>query len=170
MSNAEFIRSERGFTLQETMVVMIVSSILVGFSYILFQFVLHYMHTNLEKRGRKETCQHLAALLSADIERSSFVRVADSSLALFSSSGDTILYRSGGGGVLRNRETFTPMGSDSWSLRCRSSVDTTETVMPEIDAILSVTWRAGTDSAIVRERCPWSSSGSWVEASSRGSQ
>jgi prepilin-type N-terminal cleavage/methylation domain-containing protein len=152
-----FFGDERGFTLQETVVVMIVSSILVGFSYILFQFVMHFVHTNLEAKEHREAVQHIAALICTDIERSRSAQVTDSCLILDRVPGRTVVYCTTKGKIVRNWAVITPLDSSIWTVQWQESSDSTDSFMRPITVSIKASWKRGTDSVYARETIPWSS-------------
>jgi hypothetical protein len=155
------IRDERGFTLQETVVVMIVGSFLVGFSYTLFGFVMHFLHTNLETREHHETLQHVAAAICTDIERSEYVNVSDTCLVLERAQRSPITYRCVNGKIVRNGSVITPPDSSIWSVQWHEIDDTTSGVMPPVALEITALWKRNVDSISCLSRVPWSSQGAF---------
>jgi hypothetical protein len=156
---------ERGFTLQETVVVMIVSSMLVGFSYALFGFVMHFLHTNLDGREHRETIQHVAAEICTDIERSRSARVLDSALVLERAQKNPIVYTCMYGRIVRNGSVTTPPDSAIWSVQWRALDDSTNDSIRPVSFTLKAHWRHGIDSVSVVSGMPWSSQGAFAGGS-----
>jgi prepilin-type N-terminal cleavage/methylation domain-containing protein len=161
------IRGERGFTLQETLVVMIVGSMLVGFSYALLQFVMHFLYTNLEIREHRETAQHIAAMICADIERSRYAHVTDSTIALERPMGKEVIYSSHTGTIARNEVALAPMGVSLWRITCGEVRGSSDTSLPLVAANISSRWKRGNDSVLIRAALPWSSEGAFARATWR---
>ena len=159
MNFITLIRDEKGFTLQETVVVMIVSSMLVGFSYALFGFVMHFLHTNLEGREHRETIQHVAAAMCTDIERSRSARVLDSALVLGRAQKNAIVYTSMNGKIIRNGTVITPSDSSFWSVAWKEAGDSTNGWVRPVTFTLKAHWKQGIDSVSAVSGMPWSSQG-----------
>jgi len=156
---------EKGFTLQETVVVMIMSSLLVGFSYALFGFVMHFLHTNLEVREHRETIQHVAAVICTDIERSRSARVSDSTLVLDRDQSKTVMYTCSHGQIARNGSVIIPPDSAIWSVTWRELHDSTNGSVRPVAFTLKAHWRKGIDSVSVASGMPWSSQGAFATGS-----
>ncbi len=170
MRLAALIHDERGFTLQETVVVMIVSSMLVGFSYVLFGFVTHFVHTNLETRGHREAVQQIAAAICADIERSRNAHVSDTCLVLDRARKGPILYGCVNGKIVRNGSVITPSDSSLWVVTWHEIDDSTTGTMHPVAFILRAHWKRGGDSVFAVSRIPWSSQGAFASGTERKQQ
>ena len=165
MKLSALLCDEKGFTLQETVVVMIVSSILVGFSYALFGFVMHFLHTNLEGREHRETIQHIAALMCTDIERSGFAWISDSALVLNRAQKNGIMYSCVFGKIVRNGSVITPADSTIWSVSWRELRDSTNGGVRPVAFTLKARWKQEFDSVSVVSGMPWSSQGAFAGGS-----
>jgi hypothetical protein len=170
MRISEVMRDERGFTLQETVVVMIVSSLLVGFSFTLFGFVMHFLHTNLEIREHHETVQHISAEICRDIERSRHAQLSDSSLVLDRAGSGSVRYGRAQGKIVRNGVVITPPDSSHWTVSWRESGDSTGANMRPIAIWVIAHWKQGSDSVLGTSRIPWSSQGAFASGIERKKQ
>jgi hypothetical protein len=162
MRISEIICDERGFTLQETVVVMIVSSLLVGFSYTLFGFVMHFLHTNLENREHHETVQHITSVLCTDIERSRCAQLSDSALVLYRDGTSAVRYGRAQGKIMRNGVVITPPDSSLWTVSWRETGDSTGANMRPIAIWVIAHWKQGSDSVTASAGIPWSSQGAFA--------
>ena len=109
MSIAHSIRDEKGFTIQELMVVLIVGSLLVSFSFSLFLFG-QKLFTSWQKRTDVRTSVTRALQsISLDILQSNYVaEVSDTSLFLSKKDGIKVRYRFDGTRMWRNGEIISP--------------------------------------------------------------
>ena len=138
---------------------MIVSFLLVGFSYMLFQFVMQFLHKNVEAREHRERAEHVAALICADIERSQRACATDSMLVLIRATGERISYGRTKGKIVRNGVVITPPDSTTWTVRWHQSRDSGGVGMRPVTFSIFDTWRHGADSVLASSMIPWSSQG-----------
>ena len=142
------LRDERGFTIQEILVVLVVGFLVVGFGLSLFQFTGKLMG-NWSRRSESRTlvnsiCQQIAF----DIQRSRGVReVTDTSLVLKYDLGRYVVFRFGDKHVWRNDISMGEFPDDM--LAVRLTIDSVGVVYQDITA--------GDFSAGLRVSSPWCS-------------
>jgi prepilin-type N-terminal cleavage/methylation domain-containing protein len=103
------IRDEKGFTIQELMVVLIVGSLLVSFSFSLFLFGQKLFTSWQKKTEVRTSVTRVLQTISLDILQSNYVaEVSDTALFLTKQSGFNVKYRFDGTHVWRNGEMIIP--------------------------------------------------------------
>lgn len=127
------LREEDGFTIQEILVVLIVSSLLVSFGLELFLFTSKIVGKWTKKTERNSIINSTVQRIALDVEKSSSIENAtDSLLILGYHTGKEVSFHSGENGVWRNdvRMTDLPhqqlllsaaLDSNSLTLRCVGS-------------------------------------------------
>src|SRR5436309_10873019 len=104
MNRDWLVRHEDGFTIEELMIVLVVSGLVVGFSFSLFQFVNKlYRSWQEESELRGEVSRSLQMMALDVLESNHIIDLGDSVLVVRKSSA-TILYRFTDGRIWRNNE------------------------------------------------------------------
>ena len=103
MSWSSRARSEEGFTIQELMVVMVVGSLLVVFSFSLFIFTGKLFHSWQKNTELHAEVSRVLQLMALDVSRSKQItELTDSTLTLRGGLSTEVRYRSSGGQIWRN--------------------------------------------------------------------
>jgi prepilin-type N-terminal cleavage/methylation domain-containing protein len=105
--------SESGFTLQELLVVLAVSSILFMLGMTLFGFVTRLVSGAARKGDSRDRVEHVLQRISTDIGRANMVsEVTDSTLLLLMHDARTVRYQFSHGLLMRNEDTLgSPPGA-----------------------------------------------------------
>ncbi len=96
---------EDGFTIQELVVVLIVGSMVVAFSFSLFLFVNKMFHTWNRKTELHDAVDAVVQRMATDIQKSiSIIEITDSTLTLEKELGNVIRYRYNSDTLWRNND------------------------------------------------------------------
>lgn len=153
---------EAGFTIQETIVVILVGSLLVGFSYALYLFVMGFVRGELRCHEHRQTVSHVASVITADIEQSRTCRPTDSSLVLETSSHGSVVYALQNGILVRNGMAVAAEDSAQWRLSAHTAGDTVSNASLRFAFEVGARWE--NDSCLVNTAAmlPWSSQAAFV--------
>src|SRR5213594_2059476 len=103
MNGFSILKDDRGFTIQELMVTLIVGSLLVSFGFSLFLFVNKIYGSWQRKVDVQTTVSHALNVMTLDVLRSKMVpEVSDTALELISISDRRIRYHFNSGQIRRN--------------------------------------------------------------------
>ena len=103
MKLLSWVRSEEGFTIQELLVVLVVSSLLVGFSLSLFLFVNKLFLTWEQQSELQSVVSRTLQVIALDVlESKHHVEISNTSVVLMKNTGRTIVYRFDGKHVWRD--------------------------------------------------------------------
>lgn len=155
MTTASGHSRQSGFTIQELVVVILVGSLLLGFSYSLYLFVAGFVQEHMTKRWHEEIVDRTAAFLIADAEKSRFVRTTDSAIVVDHQGRELITYRMGDGKLWRNEMLIAGSGDSFWRLSAGRSAMT-------VEFTITGRWKNDSASAACRVSAPWSSYGAMV--------
>ena len=159
MNSSSIFREESGFTLQETIVVIVLGMLLVGFSYSLYQFVTSFVSRNLDKRRHHESVEHMAAMISLEVERSRSAIATDSSFILTFPHAKTVEYKSIGERLLRNGEVVSSRDSSKWTASWHQLEDSAHIGIRPVEIAIKGYWKRDSVAVVARTRPPWSSQG-----------
>ena len=162
MSQRGGISDSAGFTLQEMIVVMIVGSLLVVFSYSLYLFVMGFYYQKVASREHREALHRAAVLLSTDIEKSRDAWVTDSSLILDRVTQRLVSYRVSNGKIERNGTFITLSDSSVWRLKARHMNSATDPGTITIEIMLHARWGHDSCETTIQARVPWSSKAAFI--------
>jgi len=108
MTVKAFLKNQRGFTIQEILTVLLVSSLLLGFCYSLFSFT-HKLLTAWQQRTEMHSfVDHAMNILVLDVERAKdILNITDSTLTLVKNDDQLLLYRFSKGRMIRGKDTIS---------------------------------------------------------------
>jgi hypothetical protein len=124
MTIGDSIRDESGFTIQELLVVLIVSTLVVGYCFTLFEFTQKLIISWQRKTELNLAVDRTLHWIILDVEESTqIISVSDSTLVLLSRNGREVAYHGSCGMVFRNDDSLTPPEGIRLSLAFSKSVN-----------------------------------------------
>jgi prepilin-type N-terminal cleavage/methylation domain-containing protein len=94
MRAQKYIHDERGFTLYEVLVAIVISSLLIGFGFSVFLFAQKFLMVHERMSDLKDAVDQTLFILSTDIGQSCQVKeVSDTSIVLVVANRRLIIYR-----------------------------------------------------------------------------
>jgi len=96
------LKSEKGFTLTETLVALNLGLLVVGFGFLLFLFVTRIAGSWQQKMMVRDAVDGIVNKISTDTERSSILRVSGDTLLVMERGAGRIFYCFESGSVRRN--------------------------------------------------------------------
>jgi type II secretory pathway pseudopilin PulG len=123
VKSRDIISREGGFTIQEILVVIIVSSLLLSFGLTFFQFTSRVVGGWIRKSDSRITIQRATQQVLLDVQKGNSTALAqDSTLIIDKATGRRIRYRFHGAAILRNELALT--GKDyPYSVTLNDSTD-----------------------------------------------
>src|ERR1051326_1855153 len=102
-SPSDYLKSEEGFTIQELLVVLIISSLMVSFTLSLFLFGSKILGSWSKKSELRQAVQQTLIVAMIDlIESSGVPTLTDTSIEFTKNNGSSVHYGYGRGRILRN--------------------------------------------------------------------
>jgi hypothetical protein len=100
-----FIKNEEGFTIQELMVVLIVGSLLIGFTLSLFLFTHKMLFSWQRKSEVERTVNHVLHNIALEISTArEIIEITDTTATFKNKNGNMVTYRFDGKSLYRNHD------------------------------------------------------------------
>ena len=117
MSIRVFLKDQKGFTIQEILVVLLVSSLLLGFCYSLFSFTHKLLFSWQQRTEVHSFVDRAITLIVLDVERAKeIVNISDSTFTIIKNDDQLILYRFAKGRIIRGQDTLSSTENISVSI------------------------------------------------------
>src|SRR6202008_4768834 len=101
------VHKEEGFTIQELLVVLIVSSLLVGFCFLLFSFTHKFLISWQRKTEIHSVVDRTMNAIMLDVQQSKQIKeCTDSTLVLLKNGNRQIIYHFDGTSIFRNNDAI----------------------------------------------------------------